>query len=77
MIKRMLLAFVLVTFSSCVVHAQDSSSKGNVHVRAKKKVEVKKVDDDPCHKPGVTCIDASGPSEPEDSMPTITLKGKL
>lgn len=70
--KRMILAFVLVTFSSCVVHAQDSSSKGNTHVRAKKKDEVKKEKKD-----DVTYLDMSGPDEKEDSMPAITPKGKL
>lgn len=75
--KRMLLAFVLVMFSSCVVHAAESSSKDNKSVRANKKKGEKKIDDDPCHKPGVTCIDASGPDESEDSMPAITPKGKL
>ncbi len=70
--KRMILAFVLVTFSSCVVHAQDNkqhSSKEKGDKRAKDKK--KQSDDDVQH------IDFSGPDEPEDSMPAITPKGKL
>lgn len=73
MIKRMLLAFVLVMFSSCVVHAQEGSSKGDSHTRANKKKDDKKKSDD--EKP--TYLDLSGPDEPEDSMPAITPKGKL
>lgn len=73
MIKRMLLAFVLVTFSSCVVHAQDekkdSSSKVNKDKRAKKK---DKQDDAPVY------LDMSSTDgEDDNSMPAITPKGKL
>ena len=76
--KRMLLAFVLVMFSSCVVHAEISSKDKAGHVEKKKDGAKKKQDDDPCHKPGVTCIDASGDDgDAGDGMPAITPKGKL
>lgn len=75
MIKRMLLAFTLVMFSSCYVHAQgndkSSSSKVNKDKRANKK-ESKQKDDD------VTYLDMSTPDKgDDDGMPAITPKGKL
>lgn len=77
MIKRWILAFVVVSFSSCalnnVVHAQDNkkelSNKENKNKRAKKDSEKK---DD------VTYLDMSkDDGVKEDDMPIITKKGPL
>ena len=79
--NRMVLAFVLVTFSSCVVHAQgkDVSSKDKSgHVEKgkarPKKDNAKQQKDDA----DVVYLDMSDDKgESDDGMPAITKKGPL
>lgn len=77
-INRMVLSFVLVTFSSCVVHAAEVSSKDkSAHVEKKdkrdsKKKDTKQKDEDVVY---LDMSDADG--DVESDMPAITKKGPL
>jgi hypothetical protein len=67
--KRMILAFVLVTFTSCGVHAAEQKNKSS-KVNKDKRANNKKDDN-------VTYLDMSKHDDDESSLPAITPKGKL
>lgn len=76
-INRMVLSFVLVTFSSCVVHAEVSSKDKSAHVEKKNKRDSKKKEAKPKDE-DVTYLDMNdSDGDVESDMPVITKKGPL